>query len=358
MSISKNGLRLGILGTGGIVRLAVPQMQQFAGVEIAAIASRSQDKAAAIAQELSIPTAHGSYEALIADPTLEAIYIALPITMHTEWTLKALAAGKHVLCEKPLAPSSDEVRRVNAEAARRNLVVMEGFMVRHHPQWRAVTRIIADGRIGQVRAVQGMLTRTPPNAFDPAAIANRPDLAGGVLLDGGCYMVHLARLAFGTEPKRVAAVADVEAAVGVATYFSAMMEFDAGVASFTLSSRLRRFQRFLIVGTEGSLDVRVPVMPHPTRATQVVADYSDTPLTADPEVLDFGPVPSFRAQIEGFVGTVRDGIPAPFDGQFSLANAVTLEALDSSSRQGGAWVSIIPTHAGEPDLALDAPVPA
>ena len=346
MSISQDGLRLGILGTGGIVRLAVPQMQQFAGVQIAAIASRSQDKATAIAQELGIPTALGSYEALIADPTLEAIYVALPITMHTEWTLKALAAGKHVLCEKPLAPSSAEARRIVSEAARHNCVVMEGFMVRHHPQWKAIDKIIADGRIGTVRAVQGMLTRTPPNAFDPAAIANRAELGGGVLLDGGCYMVHLSRLAFGSEPQRVAAVADIEPAVGVATYFSAMMEFKTGIASFTLSSRLRRFQRFLIVGTEGSLDVRVPVMPHPTRATQVVADYRDTPLAADPEVLDFGPVPSFRAQIEGFIDTVRNGTPAPFDGRSSIANALALEALDRSSQQNGAWTAV--------ELALDA----
>jgi predicted dehydrogenase len=350
MSTSQDGLRLGILGTGGIVRLAVPQMKQSASVQINAIASRIQEKAEAIAGELGIPKAHGSYEALIADPDIEAIYIALPITMHTEWTLKALAAGKHVLCEKPLAPSSAEARRITEEATARNLVVWEGFMVRHHPQWRAVSQIIADGRIGTVRAVQGMLTRTPPNAFDPSAIANRADLGGGVLLDGGCYMVHLSRLAFGSEPQRVAAVADVEPAVGVATYFSGMMQFDTGVASFTLSSRLRRFQRFLIVGTEGSLDVRVPVMPHPTRATQVIADYRDTPLTDDPEVLEFGPVPSFRAQIDNFADTIRNGTPAPFDGQSSIANAVVLEALDHSAQQNGTWVAL--------QLGLDASIMA
>ena len=149
---------------------------------------------------------------------------------------------------------------------------------------------------------------------------------------------------------RVAAVADVEPAVGVATYFSAMMAFKAGVASFTLSSRLRRFQRFLIVGTEGSLDIRVPVMPHPTRPTQVVADYRDTPLTADPEVLEFGPIPSFRAQIENFVDTIRNGTPAPFDGRSSIANALSLEALDRSAKQDGAWVDV--------ELALDAPAAA
>ena len=358
MSTSQDGLRLGILGTGGIVRLAVPQMQQFSGVRIAAIASRDQEKAASVARDLGIPTAYGSYEALLADPSLEAIYIALPITLHTEWTLKALAAGKHVLCEKPLAPSAADAQRVTEEASLRKLVAWEGFMVRHHPQWRAVSQIIADGRIGTVRAVQGMLTRTPPNAFDPAAIANRPDLGGGVLLDGGCYMVHLSRLAFGSEPQRVAAVADVEAAVGVPTYFSAMMQFDQGVASFTLSSRLRRFQRFLIVGTEGSLDVRVPVMPHATRATQVIADYVDTPLTGDPEVLEFGPVPSFRAQIENFVDSIRNGTPAPFDGRSSVANALALEALDNSARHNGAWVSVAKAAAAQPAMALDALVTA
>jgi len=345
MSATADRLKLGILGTGGIVRLAVPQMQQYAGVDIAAIASRDQSKAALVAADLGIPTAYGTYEALIADPDIEAIYIALPITMHTEWALKALAAGKHVLCEKPLAATANEVRQVIDEAARLGLVAWEGFMLRHHPQWREVSRILAEGRIGQVRSVQGMLTRTPPNAFDPQAIANRADLGGGVLLDGGCYMVHLARLAFGSEPSRVAAIADVEQAVGVATFFSAMMQFEAGTASFTLSSRLRRFQRFLIVGTEGSLDVRVPVMPHPTRPTQVIADFSDTPLTADPEVLEFGPVPSFRMQIEAFVDGVRNGTPAPFDAASSVANALTLEALDRSAARDGAWVEVVASEA-------------
>ncbi len=355
MSIPQEPLRLGILGTGGIVRLAVPQMQQFAGVQIAAIASRSQDKADGIAKDLGIPQAYNSYEALLADPSIDAVHIALPITLHTEWTLKALAAGKHVLCEKPLAPTSEEARRIKDEAALRNRIVWEGFMVRHHPQWRAVSQFIAEGRIGSVRAVQGMLTRTPPNAFDPSAIANRADLAGGVLLDGGCYMVHLARLAFGSEPQRVAAVEEVEADLGVATYFSAMMQFATGVASFTLSSRLRRFQRFLIVGSEGSLDIRVPVMPHPTRPTQVIADFIDTPLTADPEVLEFGPIPSFRAQIENFIDSVRNGTPAPFDGQSSIANAVVLETLDRSAKQKGNWVEVPTSNSSHRDLPIDAP---
>ena len=341
MNTSGDALRLGILGTGGIVRLAVPQMQQFAGVQIAAIGSRSAGKAAKVAGDLGIPSAYGSYEEVIADPAIEAIYIALPIVQHAEWTLKALRAGKHVLCEKPLAPSSAEVARIADEARRRHLLVWEGFMVRHHPQWRAITKILAEGRIGKVRAAQGMLTRTPPNALDRDAIANRAELGGGVLLDGGCYMVHLARLAFGSEPKRVAAIADVEAAVGVATYFSGVMEFEAGVASFTVSSRLRRFQRFLIVGTEGSLDVRVPVMPHATRPTQVIADLSDTPLTADPEVLEFGPVPSFRAQIESFADAVRNGTPAPFGLDSSIKNAAALEALEQSAAEDGAWTQVV-----------------
>src|SRR5690606_37777495 len=196
----------------------------------------------------------------------------------------------------------------------------------------------------------------PPNAFDPTSIANRADLGGGVLLDGGCYMVHLARLAFGSEPQRVTAVADVEPDLGVATYFSAMMQFETGMASFTMSSRLRHFQRFLIVGTEGSLDVRVPIMPHATRPTQVIADFADTPLTDDPEVLEFGPVPSFRAQIENFVDCVRNGTPAPFDGASSIANALALEALDMSAAHNSAWTAVAVMPGTRQESAQDAPI--
>lgn len=358
MTSTTQPLHLGILGTGGIVRLAAPQMQQFAGVRIAAIASRSADKAAAAAAEYGIATSYGSYDALLADPAIEAVYIALPISLHTEWTLKALAAGKHVLCEKPLAATSADAATVAAEARRTGKLVWEGFMVRHHPQWRAVSEIIAAGRIGRVRAVQGMLTRTPPNAFDTSAIANRAELGGGVLLDAGCYMVHLSRLAFGAEPLRVTAIAEREAAVGVTTYLSGMLQFEAGTASFTVSSRLRRFQRLLIVGTDGSLDVRVPVMPHPTRPTQVIADYADTPLTADPEVLEFGPVPSFRAQIENFVDAVRNGTPAPFGLESSIANAQVLEALEQSGARDGAWVKVMSHSAADRAAAPREPATA
>lgn len=337
----KKRVRLGILGTGGIVRLAVPQMLQADGAEIVAIASRSAEKAAQVAGELGIAASFGSYEALIADPSIEAVYVALPIALHAEWTIKALRAGKHVLCEKPLTTGSADTKRVMAAADEAHRIVWEGFMVRHHPQWRAVDGILAAGRIGEVRAVQGILTRTPPNAFDPDAIANRAELGGGVLLDGGCYLVHFARLAFGAEPVRVTALAEDDPDLGVTTFLSAMMEFPRGTASFTVSSRLRRFQRVLIVGTEGSLDVRIPVMPPPARPAAVVADYRDTLPTADPEVLEFGPVPSFREEIDAFAAAIRGVSPGPFVPGDALLNAAVIEALAQSAAQRGAWIEVV-----------------
>lgn len=341
----EGALRIGVLGTGGVVRLAVPQMQQAATVNVAAIASRSAGKAEAVARDLGIGKAYGGYDALLADPGIEAVYLALPPALHTEWTLRALAAGKHVLCEKPLAGSSD-VTVIAAEAARRGLIVWEGLMVRHHPQWTAVSEIIAAGRIGEARAVQGMLTRTPPNAFDPDATANQAELGGGVLFDSGCYVVHFARLAFGAEPQRVAAITERDPATNVITFATGTMQFRRGTAGFTVSSRLRRFQRLLIVGSEGSLDVRVPVMPHPARPTQVIADFCDTALTGDPEVLEFSPVASFRLQAENFADAIRNGTPVPFGLASSRANALALEALERSASENGAWIDVKAAAAG------------
>lgn len=338
-------LRLGILGTGGIVRLAVPQMRQSPAVSIAAIASRDAAKAESVARELQIPRAHGSYDALLADPDIDAVHIALPIAHHVEWTLKALAAGKHVLCEKPLAPDAAGVAKIAAEAKRTGLVAWEGLMLRHHPQWRAATQYLAEGRIGEVRAVQGVLARTAPNAFDPAATANRAELGGGVVLDNGCYLVHLARLAFGAEPLRAMSISETDREMGVVTLMSSMLQFERGTASFTMSSRLKRMQRLLIVGTRGSLEIRVPVMPHPVRPAEIIADFSDMAMTDDPVTLTFGPEPSFRLQIEAFAEAVRNGTPGPFDLANSHGNAVVLEALVESGAQNGAWIEITPQYA-------------
>lgn len=331
--------RIGVLGTGGIVRLAVPQMQQSKLVSVAAIASRDLDKARAVAADLGIPRTFGSYEALLADTDLDAVYVALPVALHAEWAIRAVEAGKDVLCEKPLTSGSNATLHVAKAAQRTGRMVWEGFMLRHHPQWRWITETIRSGRIGSVRAVQGMLTRTPPNAHDPHAIANRPELGGGVLLDGGCYMVHLARLAFGSEPRRVSALGEVDGDLGVTTFFSAMMRFDTGTACFTVSSRLHRFQRFLIVGTDGSIDVRVPVMPHPVQPTVVVADYADA-AGGEPEAIEFGPVPSFCAQVDAFAVARAGGAPAPFGLDDSLANAVALEALERSAQRDGIWTDV------------------
>jgi predicted dehydrogenase len=340
MPLTTGALRLGILGTGGIVRMAVPQMQQATNVVVAAVASRDSARAAAVAGDLGIAQSFGSYEALLASPEIDAVHIALPIAHHTEWAVKALRAGNHVLCEKPLAADAAGVAAIAAEARRTGLVAWEGLMLRHHPQWQAITRMLAEGRIGEVRAVQGMLCRVAPNAFDANATANRAELGGGVVLDNGCYMLHLGRLAFGAEPLRVASIGERDPEMGVVTYVSSMLQFSRGTASFTLSSRLKRMQRLLIVGTRGSIEVRTPVMPHPVRPTEVIVDFADTPMTTDPEVLQFGPVPSFKAQIEAFAAAVRNAIPGPFDLASSYANAMALEALERSALRNGEWVEV------------------
>ena len=215
-------VRWGVLGVAKIAtEKVIPAMQRGEVSRIDAIASRDPERARAAAAALGIPKAHGSYEALLADPDIDAIYNPLPNELHVPWTERALAAGKHVLCEKPIALDADEARRLIAARDRSGKLVAEAFMVRYHPQWRRAHEIVRSGGIGEVGAIQTLFAY---RLEDPANIRNKPP-GGGGLYDIGCYAILTARYIFGAEPSRVVAALDVDPRFGTDRLASAVIEF-------------------------------------------------------------------------------------------------------------------------------------
>jgi predicted dehydrogenase len=260
-------LRWGILGVAAINQRILPSFLRVRNAELRAIASRSLDKAKAAAQSAGIPVAHGSYEALLDDPTIDAVYNPLPNSMHAEWTRKAAERGKHVWCEKPLCPTAAEAQALVDFCKSKGVKLMDGFMWPHHPRTQQIRRLLDSGAIGEVRRVGGAFT-FPMQPLDPNNIRLKPELGGGGLLDVGCYPVYGIRWAFGVEPVKVLATAryyngiDVEMN-GILTFADGRMAtFDCG---FTLP-----YRRWLeIVGTEATLDIPEMWIPLP-RATYYI----------------------------------------------------------------------------------------
>lgn len=338
MGTSSSPVRLGVLGTGAAASLTLTQLAGSPLVSVEAIAGRSEQSSRAAAARLGVPRALPDLAALIADPDIEAVYVALPIGAHAAWAAAALRAGKHVLVEKPATASAAELAEVDAARRASGRIFMEGMMVRHHPQWHAVMDLIGQGAIGEVRAVQGALTRVPPGADDPALAINRPDLGWSVVLDNGCYMVALARLVFGTGPDRVSALGEADRRFGTLASVAALMHFPQGTASFTVSTKMRRLQRFNILGTEGRIEVMLPVMPVGGPAV-VHVDGRDVVPPAPPRELVFEGA-QFRLQMEAFARAVRGAEPPAVPFSDTLANMRTLDAVARSVRQDGAWVQV------------------
>src|SRR5450755_1309137 len=229
-------IRWGVLSTANIgLKKVIPGMQQGQYSSITAIASRDLAKAQEAASALGIPTAYGSYEELLADPNIDAIYNPLPNNMHVPWTIKAAEAGKHVLCEKPISMTVAEAETLLALRARTGVKIGEAFMVRSHPQWIRLRALLDEGRIGELRSMAGFFSYYNVN---PANIRNIVDAGGGALMDIGCYLIQAARFAFAQEPTRVVATLDRDPQMGTDRLTSAILEFPAGQAIFTCSTQL------------------------------------------------------------------------------------------------------------------------
>jgi predicted dehydrogenase len=322
-------LRWGVLSTADIgQRKWIPGVRrapQQRG-EIVAIASRDGATAARVATDLGIPRAHDSYEALLADPEVEAVYIPLPNHLHLEWALAAARAGKHVLCEKPLARTSADAEQMVAAAREAGILLMEAFMYRLHPSWQAVRELIASGRIGRLQTVQSWFSYYND---DPRNIRNIRDAGGGALLDIGCYCVNLSRMLHGAEPERVEAsiVRDPDMEVDVVT--SALLVFPGGgTATFTVSTRSETDQRVHIYGTEGHISIGIPFNIPPDRPTQIfVTQGGDAPVAPNVERLTFETADPYGVEADAFAAAVLDGAPLPVPPEDAVANLRVLERI-------------------------------
>ena len=315
-------VKWGIMSTAHINRLFLAGARQADGVELAAVASRDQARAEAYAREHGIETAHGSYEALLADPRVEAVYIPLPNSLHVEWTIRALASGKHVLCEKPLSRRAAEVERAFDAADRADRLLMEAFMYRHHPQTRRLTELIGQGAIGRVhmiRAAFGFVSQREADVRLQAA------LDGGALMDVGCYCVSAARLIAG-EPERVSA----EQALGgdgVDVAFAATMRhadevlshFDAGLA---LDTR----DLLEVVGDGGSLLLEDPWH---CRNPLIQLRRGD-----ETEPIEIERANSYRLEAENFSAAIRGEAKPLLDRADAVSQARTIEALYRAADEG------------------------
>ena len=318
-------LRWGLLGTAHINRRLIPAMRAARRSSVVAVASRTPERAAAYASEWQIPKALGSYEDLLRDPDVDAIYLPLPNSLHVEWTLRALDAGKHVLCEKPLALTPEDVDRVAAVARARERVAAEAFMYRHEPLTARVVELLREGAIGSLRTIESGFTYEQRRPNDVRLVA---ELGGGSLWDVGCYPVSVVRLVAGAEPLHVFGSAS-RGPSGVDQNFAGLLRFPGDVTA-TIHSSFRTSHRMWleIHGQEGVMHVPNPFRPGPRE--EIVLQHGDRVRRVG---VDGSPL-LFVRQVEDFVGAVVDGRPPAVTLAESRGNAATLAALHASARNG------------------------
>jgi predicted dehydrogenase len=319
-------LRWGILSTANIaVEKVIPGMRSATRAEILGIASRDKGRAESAARQLGIPRAYGSYEALLADPDIDAVYVPLPNHRHAQWAIAAARAGKHVLCEKPLAMTALEAQAIVDAGRQAGVVIMEAFMYRQHPSWVAVRELIASGRIGRLSAVDSWFSY---HLDDPTNIRNIREVGGGALYDIGCYSINLSRMLFGEEPASVAAAIVRDPASEVDVLTSALLVFPSGVATFTCATRVEPDQRVSIYGTTGRIEIEIPFNIPPNLPTRVfVTAGGDPPVAPATEILEFAPADAYGVEVDRFAEAVLDGATVPITGEDSVANMRVIERL-------------------------------
>src|SRR6185369_8123055 len=316
-------VRWGVLGTAKIaLTKVIPAMQLSHWCEIVAIASRDFAKADESAERLNIPTAYGSYEELLADDSIEAIYNPLPNHLHVPYTIKAAEAGKHVLCEKPIALNADEARALLDARERYGVRIQEAFMVRTHPQWLETRRLIQTGRIGTLRSITGFFSYF--NA-DPANIRNQLEIGGGALMDIGCYPITISRWIYDAEPRRVLGLIEREAKSGTDVLTTAVLDFPNGHSTFTCSTRLAPYQRMIFHGSEGRIEVLIPFNAPNDRPTQILFDTK----TIEIPICD-------QYEIQGtlFSQAIREQTDQPIALEDAINNMTVIDAVFRSAASG------------------------
>jgi predicted dehydrogenase len=327
-------LRFGILGASRFaLRRMLPAMRAVPGIEVVAIASRDGARAAETARAHGIGKSHASYEALIADPDIDAVYIPLPNHLHVPWSERAAGAGKHVLCEKPIATTVAEARRLIAARDQAGVVICEAAMVRVHPRWQAARELLRGGRIGELRAFIGTFGYALPSATD---IRYEAAMGGGVLYDTGFYPVTMSRFCFEAEPVAVLARSVLSDHDGVDVLSSAVLEFPHGQATLTCGMELGPMQRALLLGTKGHLDLPIAWTPASDRPSELTLETSPALESPNDEHLTFDAVDQYAALVAAFARAASGSARSPVPLEDSVKNVAVLEALTRSS-QSGRW---------------------
>ena len=325
-------LRWGVLGVARIATTKViPAMQRAARCEVAAIASRDGARATAAAKALGIGRAHSSYEDLLANPDVDAVYIPLPNHLHVPWTIRAAESGKHVLCEKPIAVSAAEARTLLDVRDRTGMRIQEGFMIRTHPQWLRAKALVESGQLGEVRAMTGVFSYY--NA-DPSNVRNVPGWGGGGLLDIGCYLVNTARFIFGAEPSRVAGTLAMDPSFGVDRLTSMILDFEGRHAIGACSTQLQYYQRMQILGTHGRIELEIPFNAPVDRPCRLALDRTGEIHGSGIEFIPFDICNQFTRQAETFATAVLDERPQVPPLEDAVANLACIDAVARSSISG------------------------
>ena len=326
-------VRWGIISTAKIgIDMVIPAMQGKPYCDVTAIASRNFKKAVAAANQLGIPKAYGAYEELFTDPEIDAVYNPLPNHMHLEWTVKALEAGKHVLCEKPSGMNAAEAQEMG-EAARRqpNAKLMEAFMYRFHPQWQLARQMVLDGEVGELRTIQTFFSFYND---DPTNIRNIKAYGGGAMMDIGCYAISTARFIFGEEPKRLVGIVEFDPKMEIDRMASAILDFGRGTAEFTVSTQVEPTQRVNIVGNRGWLQIEIPFNAPTDRPCKLWHQQG-----SEIKEIVLETANQYTLQGEYFCKAILEGTEVPTPWTDAIANMKAIDAVFESDRVGG-WVQM------------------
>jgi len=324
-------VRWGVISTAKIgLEKVIPGLQKSALCDVRAIASRELATARAAADRLGIPTAYGSYEELLADPAIEAIYNPLPNHLHVPLTLQAARAGKHVLCEKPIAISADEAAQLREVG--KQVLIVEAFMVRYHPQWQRARELIRAGRIGEVRSVQVYFSYFNADANN---IRNRADIGGGALYDIGCYAIVAGRYFLEAEARRAIALIDRDPTFGTDRTTSGLVDFGGGRRlDFTVSTQSVPYQRVQLVGTTGRIEIQIPFNAPLGGTTRIFIDGGKALDGSQIETETLPESDQYTLQGDAFAGAVRGQEALPYDVEDAITNMRVIDALFRSERSG------------------------
>ena len=329
-------LKWGILGAAKIaVQKVIPAMAVSDLLQVEAIASRNEAKAKDAAGKLGIPKSYGSYDELIRDPEIDIIYNPLPNHLHVEYTIKCMEAGKHVLCEKPVALNTDDVLKMIAVRDKYGVKAGEAFMVKTHPQWIKTRELVQNGALGGIQLIQGCFSYS--NA-DPANIRNVADYGGGAIWDIGCYPVFTSRFVLGEEPLRVIAHLEYDAEFRVDKLASVIMQYPSAQLIFSVGTQMVPHQRMRFFGKNKELEIKIPFNAPNDRPCKLHI-YSGDIHQEDVENISFDTCDQYRIMTEAFSKAVRDNSEEPVSLENSLANTRVLEAIFQSAKEGR-WVEV------------------